>query len=465
MNIFQIVWNLFRKKENTAHPVSPEMQSSLEVWRNMYVYGGTDRGENHSLGLPAGISSEFARLILAESNIKINGSGAEYIQEQFDVFWRCFFREAESACALGSMAFKPYVSGNRIVVDLVRADQYAPTAFDSSGNVTSAVFIEKKTVGKRYYTRLEAHFWDANAAKYTVENRAYASYSPDILGTQCKLSEVAGWEELQEYQEIENVTAPLFSVFRIPSANRIDMDSPVGVSVFANAVDLIHEANRQWDKILWEYTGTELAVDASMDLFERETRADERRTTVRRWKLPKGGLRLFRRYDLQNGVDISKMLQVFSPAIRDSSLFNGLNHMLQRIEFNVGLAYGTISEPTMIEKTAEEIKTSKQRSYIYVSSMQNALESALEALVYAMRVYASLYDLAPFTDASITCSWGDSVLEDTDKEFQRRMQMVGAGVYRKEQFLMWYFGCDEKTASGYLPAQTNDGGLFSGSDV
>ena len=32
--------------------------------------------------------------------------------------------------------------------------------------------------------------------------------------------------------------------------------------------------------------------------------------------------------------------------------------------------------------------------------------------------------------------WGDSVLEDTDKEFQRRLQMVNAGIRTKENVII-----------------------------
>ena len=42
-------------------------------------------------------------------------------------------------------------------------------------------------------------------------------------------------------------------------------------------------------------------------------------------------------------------------------------------------------------------------------------------------------------------------LEDTDKEFQRRFQMVNAGILSKTHFLAWYFGCDESEAHKYLP--------------
>ena len=191
---------------------------------------------------------------------------------------------------------------------------------------------------------------------------------------------------MQEIQTIQNVERPLFSVYMNPSANTIDLDSPVGMSIYAHAADLIHEANQQWARIQWEFKGTELAVDASQDLFKRDQ-------SGQRLEMPVGNKRLFRKFRISDDQKISDSIQTFSPAIRDESLFNGLNHILQRIEFNVGLAYGTLSNPTDIEKTAEEIRSSKQRSFTQVSKMQSALQEAFENLVYAMGVYASLYDL------------------------------------------------------------------------
>ena len=444
MTIFQLIGNLFRKKENAQQPVSADMQSALKLWRDMYQRGGKDPDkEACSLSIPAGISSEFARLMLAESEVKISGDNARasYIDEQFQAFWNKFSEQAEIACALGSMALKPYISGKKIIVDLVRADRYIPTVFDDSGNVTAAVFMERKVIGKRYYTRLEFHQLDADTNRYSVENRAYSSWNADALGTPCELSAVDGWESLSPYEEMENIEAPLFAVFRIPSANRVDMDSPVGVSVFAGAVELIHEANEQWDKILWEYAGTELAVDASIELFD-VSKFDQKR----KFKLPKGGKRLYRKYDFSETSDISKLMQVFSPAIRDSSLFNGLNHILQRIEFSVGLAYGTISEPQDIEKTAEEIRSSKQRSYVHVSAMQRALGAALERLVYAMDVYATLYELATPGEITLSCDWGDSVLEDANQKLNMNLTMTNIGAMGLVELRMRQFGETEEDA-------------------
>ena len=435
------------------------MQTALTYWLAMYQHQKSALNDSHSLDLPSAISSEFARLVLAESEIKLDNANAcaEFLNTQMQNFFARFRANAEIAFALGSMAFKPYVSGDKILVDMVRADRYAPTAFDSSGNATSAVFMARKVIGKHYYTRLESHTWNAENKTYTVENRAYCSLSDGTLGRQCDLHSIAGWEHLQELQTLTNIEKPLFAVFNIPASNTIDLDSPLGVSVYAHAVNLIQEANAQWARIQWEFRATEIAVDASEDLFRKDTK------TGKFQDLPIGNKRLFRKFSPADNK-LAEDLQVFSPAIRDTSLFNGLNHILQRIEFNVGLAYGTLSEPSDIEKTAEEIRASKQRSYVQVSRMQIALQNALEHLLYAMHVYTDLYELAPSGIAELSCTWGDSVLEDTDKEFNRRLQLVTSGNLKPEKLLAWYFGCSEEEAISYLPNLSNDDGLFDGDD-
>ena len=64
--------------------MSTRMQTALEKWQAIYEIGD-DCG---ALGLPAGIASEFARLMLTESNIHIDESNcrAEFLGKQIDNF-------------------------------------------------------------------------------------------------------------------------------------------------------------------------------------------------------------------------------------------------------------------------------------------------------------------------------------------------------------------------------------------
>lgn len=440
MNFFSLIKsaiNKFFSKNETA--ISHEMQTESEIWHNIYLNDGIWlKNGIISLRLPTAITSELSRLVFTESEITTDEKSP--YKATIDDFTSRLDDEFETALAFGGMMFKPYLSHGKIFIDMIRADCFAPVAF--AGKVmTSAIFVSKKTIGNAYFTLIEYHDFNAENRTHTIKNRVCKSLNDEILGWECSFNEVPEWSGLVPEITFKNVEKPLFSYFRVPSANDIDLDSPLGVSVYARAVDLIRQADEQWARIEWEYESKETALDVSEDMIKENG-------------LPKRKNRIYRKYDVDN-LD-GNFFNIFSPEIRDSAQFNYFNRILQRIEFNCGLAYGTLSDPQTVEKTAEEIKTSKQRSYTQISAIQRNLETAINDLFYAVSVYAKIGGISQ-ENAEVTCTWGDSVLEDTDKEFQRRLQMVNAGILTKEKFISWYFHCDENQASGYIPQSD---GLF-----
>mgnify|MGYP000181540038 FL=1 len=235
---------------------------------------------------------------------------------------------------------------------------------------------------------------------------------------------------------------PLFAYFKIPNANNVDDSSPLGVSVYSRAVDDIKEADYQWTRILWEFEGSELAIDGDVSLFKRKENGE--------FDLPKGKERLFRMMDFD---DDKEQYKVFAPPIRDKSLINGFNAILRRAEFNSGLAYGTLSDLNTVDKTAEEIKTSKQRSYSTVSDIQKALQKALEQLIYAMDVIAQLSNLNGGKKYEVSFDWDDSIVIDKEQELQSMQQDATAGLIRKEIYIAAKYGVSEEEALKMMPVQ------------
>ena len=144
---------------------------------------------------------------------------------------------------------------------------------------------------------------------------------------------------------------------------------------------------------------------------------------------------------------------MFSPEIRESSLFTGFNQILRRIEFSCGLAYGTLSDTQYNDRTATEIIYSKQRSYSFVSHIQSSLKDALEKLVEAMDVWATLYGLAPSGDYEISFNFDDSLIVDSKTENQLLMQEATSGLIKKEIYLMKRYGVTEDQAKEMLPRE------------
>ena len=417
--------------------ISSKMEDALPLGGAIYECGGpwcSAEKNIHSLCLGPAIAQEFSRLATMESEIACTGSArADWLMQQARPFWDALPANVETACALGGCAFKPYVQGDRIVVDVVQEDCFFPTTFDTSGHMTGAIFTEQIKRRNAIYTRLEHHeFKDGTEA---ITNKAFVSSTSAQLGREISLTEVPEWADISPDARIDNLTRPLFAYFRVPTANRVDRHSPLGASVYALAVDTIRDADVQYGSLLWEYRGGELAIDVDAAAIRQD---------------PDGALRMEERdrrlyRHLLNGNP--NMWNAFAPALRDASYLNGLDAILRRIEFQCGLAYGTISNPQSVEKTAEEVRASKQRSYATVRLIQQALQDAIEGLFYAMDVYATLYGLAPAGAYELAFDWDDSIVNDPAARKQQFWQYVEAGRFPFELYLVEFEGYSEKEAA------------------
>lgn len=138
--------------------------------------------------------------------------------------------------------------------------------------------------------------------------------------------------------------------------------------------------------------------------------------------------------------------------------------MLRQVENAVGLSYGTISDVSNFDKTAEEIRSSKQRSFSRVRDIQESLKAALTALAYGMQYYTD-YQTSSVQKppAELSCDFGDGVLEDWEKTFTRRFQLVSAGLLKPEYVITDEFSCTVEDARKMIPnssLESSGNGLF-----
>ena len=436
--------------------VSSKMEDAIDLWTQMFLDEPPWKDEKtgkETLSLPSSIASEIARLTTVEMVSTVSGSPrADFINKQYQKVIEKARTTTEFAVGIGGIALKPYISGKNIPVTVVYAEDFFPTTFDSDGDVTGACFLDYAFDENYRYTRVEEHGFD-KAGVYHIRNKCFRQQISDItsgeeaLGDEVPLSEVPEWASISDDVPIGNIEKPLFAYFKTPYANHIEPKSPLGVAAFSRAVSLIKRADRLWSEILWEYEGGELALNASSNLFPRDIRGNP--------IIPEGRERMFKNlFDF----DGENFLQEFAPQFRDSSLFNGLNRTVQRIEFLCGLAYGTISDPAMIEKTATEINTAKQRSYSTIHDTQGNLEKALRNLVYAIDALATLYNLAPAGQYEVTFQWDDSIIVDAEAERLRDREEVRDGLMAKWEYRVKWYGETEATAKKMV-SQMQDAGM------
>lgn len=438
--------------------ISTDMANAILLWNKMYTNEApwlSEKNGIRSCELPSAICSEMATSVTMEAKIEVSGSSrAEAINKALKTVKNDLSTLVEYACAGGGIILKPYVAKNNIAVDYVLSNNFFPVEFNSAKKITAAIFPEYKQKGKWLYTRLEYHSFDEANKTYLIRNKAFKSQKAAVkvndiinLGTEVSLTEISEWEELEPEVLLQNATCPLFSYFPIPIANNTDLHSPLGVSLYSRAVNHIRDADEQYGGVLWEYRSKETAVQAGTEFFEKDRNGNT--------KLPKGKERLY--HDLGDVTDKTgtPFFNVFSPEIRDQSFFNGFNRILQRIEFNSRLAYGTLSDPQTVEKTAEEIKSGKQRSYATVTAIQNSLHNALEDLVQAIDAWMTIGNLTPQGTWELKADFDDSLIVDKAKEREEDRKDVSMGAMSLIEYRAKWRGETLTQAALNLPQQAS----------
>ena len=497
-----------RTIEQTLHvspAISSQMEEAITMWSDMYKNRApwlkeptyADPSRVTSLGLPALIASEKARMALIEmqseittpteeveienpdyqepepdvlGNIipsvqppmitedrpKTSTDRAEYLNKQYEKLKKDLRRQLEYGIAKGGLVFKPYVVLNKATDDgnsdttadiefnYIQADCFYPLSFDASGKITEAAFIETKASKDVIYRRLEYHKWENN--KVQVINKAFKSTNVtnegDMtgvdLGQEVPLTEIPEWKDMPPNTTIQNVDKPLFAYFKMPEANTIDTASPLGASGYARAVNLIKDADMQYSRLLWEYEGGEMAIDIDRDAMQFRTGSDGKQHTV----MNHLQARLFRTVDLGQ----SDTYQPYAPSLRDASYIQGVNEILMRIEDTCALSRGTLSNIISEARTATELRILKQRSFSANQDIQQALEETLKDVVYIMNAYCDLYEITPDGEYDISFEWDDSILVDVEEELTKRITLQQNGLASKLENRMWYFGETERQA-------------------
>lgn len=395
-------------------------ETGIEPISGRAAYSGGETGMN----IAAAICAELARLVTLELEGSIVGSKrADFINESYSRIINKAYNFCEIACAIGGVILKPYERNGRIMTAFIPQDAFRITAIGADGSITGAQFFETVERGGVSYTKCEEH--SITDAGYIIRNRIHTEN-----GTAANLGAVPEWADLEPEVRLEGVYRPLFAYFRMPFINPADIGAPLGAPVYTRATQLIADAEKQYRRLLWEF-----------ESGERALYLDE--TAVRRGKQGEAMLPERRLYRLLNtGND--ELFCDWTPEFRDEALINGLERILQRIEFNCGLAYGTLSDPQAVDKTAEEIRASKQRSYATVTQIQSAMKDAFDAWLYAAEVLCDIYMLAPEGECRLNVVFDDSIIADRTVEFSERMELLREGVITKQEMRRWYLG-EEKS--------------------
>lgn len=379
--------------------LSDTMDTAIRTWNQIYAGhpSWVDR-DNHvkTINFAKSVSSETARLTCLDLSIKISGSArAEHLQTVIDNMFAKIREYVEKGCVNGTVVLKPNGDG----IDCFDPQRFLPTEIDGNGNIRAGIFFDFYEQSRKFYKRLEYHRFADGA--YLISNRCFVSNSSTSLGVPVEM-EKTPWKGLMPDAAVENLEKPLFAVFKTPMANNIDPDSPLGMSIFAEALEELKDLDIAYSRNAGEIFDSERIVLADDRLMFQGAIKDSDGNVIRRY------LKKPRYVKNVSAEGPESFYQEINPNLNTDVRISGINNILSILAYKCGYANGYFSFDSMTGiQTATGVEASQQRTIQFIKDMRDKLQMTMDDLIYAIDKYADLYDLSPVGAYEVTYGFGD----------------------------------------------------------
>ena len=351
-------------------------------------------------------------------------------------FWKHIPELISRAFAEGGGVLREYIKGGRICVNFISGADFLPLSWDNK-RIISAVFRSTAVKGGDYYTIFERQTLLPNSRNRT-ETFLFRSKDENTVGERVSLNELFG--DAPDFAETD-IPFPTFQYFRPDVTNNAEFYVPLGISVYANALDTLQ------------------ALDVAFDSFAREFILGKKRIIV-----PSSCVQTvvdietgnhMRYFDADDEAYVAlKCDEESDLKITDNTVelrvdehIKAINALLNILCFQTGLSSGTLSfDGSEGMKTATEVISQESKTARTVKGHKNQLVEFFEEFCRAViELGISLEDI-PRADYKLSVGFKDNVIIDENTLIDNNIKLVSAGLQSKAEAIMEIFKCDEETA-------------------
>lgn len=392
---------------------SPVMNAKIQEWNDIssgspWWLDAEDGVE--TINMAKHISDTRAKLVTLDLGIAVSGSGtsnselsedvkpvsarAEWHQKIADELIKQLPDSVADALRVGGMVIK-YNGANW---DFLPQGEFWITSVDGDGKVNGIILPEYLTKGTDHYTRLEYHRFEGDV--YVITNKAFRDRSvgsdKHMLGSEVPLESVEEWRDLRPETQIAGIDTPMFGCFRVPGSNTFDNASPLGTSVFANAI-------------------TELkAIDIAVSRKNDEVQDSRHITFVGQTVIKQAegrGIKL-PRFVKGLGTGLSdgdtSAIHEHVPTLLTDQRIKDINFDLSMAGVKCGFSEGVfVLDGQRGVITATQVESDDRDTIQTIKNDRDALQTAIEQAIKGADVLATLMGLAPKGDFDVEFSFGD----------------------------------------------------------
>lgn len=425
-------------------------QGDVENFHNYKIYNGavTTKHRRYTLGMAKKVCEDWANLILNE---KVSIKAGNYEKRLNEILEQNNFRVRgnqliELAYALGTGAFVEYKDAEgSVIIDYIRADMIYPLSWDN-GDITECAFGTTRVMDGKETIYLQIHRLGCadegeDSEQYYIENQ-YVDAQSGV-----ELEAPDGIIPIVE----TGYFRPLFQIVTPNVCNNIDLDSPLGISVYANSISQLKGCDLIYDSYVNEYILGRKRILVPL--------------TAAKIQMQKEGVTLpvfdpndSVYYQLPGDRDGDFKLTEVDMTIRAADHELGIQRSLDILSLKVGMGTGRYQFDSSGVKTATEVISDKSDLY------QNRQKNAIIVKVAIMNLVKAVSFLDTGHEVEATIDFDDSIIEDSNTTIDKNIKLVQAGLRSKLTAIMEIDKCSEAEATKELKRIAQDGRI-TGQDI
>ena len=389
----------------------------------------TVKCNRYSLGMAKKIAQDHASLLLNEK-VGITVDNEAFQKTLDDILKANRFRVRanqllELSFALGAGAFVEFLDAKgNVNIDYINAKSIYPITV-VNGEVTECAFVSETASGesgKTYYVNIHRL---NDAGNYDVENHTVRINGDNAA----KEMESEGIEPIVN----TNSPVPRFQIIKPNIVNNIDINSAMGISVFANSIDELKAIDVVFDSYVNEFIlgRKRVYVPASMakmiaNAAGNTMPAFDSNDTV---------------FYAMSDDSLDKLTET-NGELRYEAHEAALQKFLNLLSSQCGLGNNYYSFENGTAKTATEVISEKSDLYSNLKKNELVLENALVNMVEAI---ADLNGVDA-NGLNVKISFDDSIITDTDAEANRAMLEVNARIIDAVEYYKRVYKMTEEAA-------------------
>lgn len=382
------------------------------------------------------VTHDYVMSVLKENNFSVQGNKCQ-----------------EKKSSTGTVAYVPYLDeievneqGNvigqgKIKINYVSASDIYPLSW-SNGYISECAFAFHKTIGTKKYKHIQIH--RIKDKQYVIENHILEN----TTGTGREVP-VDQWGNLKDFATLVPVTETgslmrQFVIDKLNIENNYSEDNPMGIPIFANAIDILQGIDTIYDSYINEFVLGKKRIFVAPEMMYTDMMGNVAfdPNDVVFYQLPEDTLK-------DNGKPITEV----NMNIRAEEHKQAINDNLNLLSVKCGFGMNHYKFENGNIQTATQVISENSDMYRTKNKHEIILYDVLVELYQIIARLGRVIGIATNPDSKMVIKFDDSIIEDKQTERNEDRKDVAMGAMRLDEYRAKHYGETLEEAAKNLPEQ------------